>query len=72
VDRSTYWSTTWGQTWEEIGPTLTRELAPYSIGRLGRLHEIVSAVAYLVGPGAAYITGTTLHVNGGWYDAPAA
>ncbi|WP_432943832.1 SDR family NAD(P)-dependent oxidoreductase [Kribbella sp. CA-253562] len=62
----------WGQTWEEIEPTLTRELAPNNIGRLGRLHEIASAVAYLASPGAAYITGTTLHVNGGWYDAPAA
>lgn len=62
----------WGQTWDEIEPTLTRELAPNDIGRLGRLDEIASAVAYLASPGAAYITGTTLHVNGGWYDAPAA
>lgn len=35
--------------------------------RLGAVADIAAAVAYLAGPGAAYITGTTLHVNGGMY-----
>ena len=37
------------------------------LGRLGRPEDIASAVLYLASPQAAYITGTTLHVNGGMY-----
>jgi 3-oxoacyl-[acyl-carrier protein] reductase len=35
------------------------------LGRLGQAEDIARAVAFLVGPGGAYITGTTLDVNGG-------
>lgn len=35
--------------------------------RLGQPGDIAAAVAFLAGPGAAYITGATLHVNGGMY-----
>jgi 3-oxoacyl-[acyl-carrier protein] reductase len=35
--------------------------------RLGQPADIAAAVAFLAGPGASYITGTTLHVNGGMY-----
>jgi len=35
--------------------------------RLGEVADIAAAVAFLAGPGASYITGTTLHVNGGMY-----
>jgi len=35
--------------------------------RLGLPADIASAVAFLAGSGAAYITGITLHVNGGMY-----
>jgi 3-oxoacyl-[acyl-carrier protein] reductase len=35
------------------------------LGRLGQPEDIARAVAFLVGPGGAYITGTTLDVNGG-------
>ncbi len=35
--------------------------------RLGKPEDIAAAVAFLAGPSAAYITGTTLHVNGGMY-----
>lgn len=35
--------------------------------RLGRPADIAAAVAFLASPAAAYITGVTLHVNGGMY-----
>lgn len=37
------------------------------LGRLGRSEEVASAVAFLASPAAGYITGATLHVNGGMY-----
>lgn len=37
------------------------------LGRLGRPEEVASAVAFLASSVAGYITGTTLHVNGGMY-----
>jgi len=36
-------------------------------GRLGTPEEVAEAVAFLAGDGAAYITGQTIHVNGGLY-----
>lgn len=36
-------------------------------GRFGLPEDIATAVAFLASPQAAYITGTTLHVNGGMY-----
>ncbi|MFZ2620267.1 MAG: 3-oxoacyl-ACP reductase FabG [Alphaproteobacteria bacterium] len=35
--------------------------------RFGKAEEVAAAVRFLVSPEAAYITGTTLHVNGGMY-----
>ncbi len=35
--------------------------------RLGQVADVAATVAFLAGPGAAYITGATLHVNGGMY-----
>lgn len=42
-------------------------LANVPAGRLGDPREIASAVVFLASPEAAYITGETLHVNGGMY-----
>ncbi|PWF43141.1 3-oxoacyl-ACP reductase FabG [Massilia glaciei] len=42
-------------------------LTQIPLGRLGAPEDIAHAVAFLAGPQAAYITGTTLHVNGGMY-----
>ena len=37
------------------------------LGRLGNVEDVASAVAFLASPKASYITGVTLHVNGGMY-----
>lgn len=50
-------------------PEAQREslLAHIPLGRLGRPEDVAAAVAFLASPKAAYITGATLHVNGGMY-----
>ncbi len=40
-----------------------------ALGRLGQPADIACAVAFLASPAAAYITGETMHVNGGMYMA---
>jgi 3-oxoacyl-[acyl-carrier protein] reductase len=45
----------------------TALLTQVPLGRLGSPGDIAAAVAFLSGPEAAYITGETLHVNGGMY-----
>ncbi|GHA69867.1 3-oxoacyl-ACP reductase FabG [Cognatilysobacter bugurensis] len=42
-------------------------LGQIALGRFGEPADIARAVAFLAGPSAAYITGETLHVNGGMY-----
>ncbi|MGH8214303.1 MAG: 3-oxoacyl-ACP reductase FabG [Rhodanobacteraceae bacterium] len=43
--------------------------ASIALGRLGAPADVAHAVAFLASPAAAYITGETLHVNGGMYMA---
>jgi 3-oxoacyl-[acyl-carrier protein] reductase len=45
----------------------TALLAQIPIGRLGSAADIAAAVLFLCSPSAGYITGETLHVNGGMY-----
>jgi 3-oxoacyl-[acyl-carrier protein] reductase len=35
------------------------------LGRMGASEDVAAAVAYLASDAAAYVTGATLHVNGG-------
>ena len=59
-----------------IDTDMTRELGEQQtaalmqqipLGRFGQPEDIAAAVAFLASPQAGYITGTTLHVNGGMY-----
>lgn len=59
-----------------IDTDMTRELgeeqknkltSQIPLGRLGSADEIAAAVEFLASPSAAYITGETIHVNGGMY-----
>lgn len=42
-------------------------LASIPLGRAGTPEDIAGAVGFLVSPTAAYVTGTTVHVNGGMF-----
>ena len=59
-----------------IDTDMTRELGAEQVaalqqqipaGRFGSPQDIANAVAFLASPGASYITGVSLHVNGGMY-----
>jgi NAD(P)-dependent dehydrogenase (short-subunit alcohol dehydrogenase family) len=48
----------WGESIEDIAKTLP-------LGRTARAEEIAEAVLFLASPRASYVTGSTLHVDGG-------
>ncbi|HKQ63294.1 MAG TPA: 3-oxoacyl-ACP reductase FabG, partial [Candidatus Polarisedimenticolaceae bacterium] len=47
--------------------TRRRLLGQVPLGRLGQPADVAGAVRFLLGPAADYVTGITLHVNGGMY-----
>ena len=49
---------------EEQRSALARQIP---LARLGSADDVASVVAFLASPAAAYITGATVHVNGGLY-----
>jgi 3-oxoacyl-[acyl-carrier protein] reductase len=51
-----------------LSPQQTQALlAQIALGRLGHGHEVAACVTFLASPAAAYVTGATIHVNGGMY-----
>ena len=53
-----------------LGDTQVDNLAAtIPLGRIGSPQDVASAVSFLVSEDASYITGETLHVNGGLYSA---
>ena len=43
-----------------------RVIASYPLGRIGKPEDVACAIAFLASDEAAWITGTFLHVDGGW------
>lgn len=48
-----------------VPPHIQKRGAP--LGRAGAVDEVAATVRHLCGPGGRFTTGTTIHVNGGWY-----
>ena len=46
---------------------VTKLVENIPLGRLGQASDVAEAVLYLATPGAAYVTGNTIHVNGGMH-----
>lgn len=46
--------------------SVTQPLQEIPMGRVGQLDELAAALRYLLSPAAAYVTGVTLEVAGGW------
>jgi 3-oxoacyl-[acyl-carrier protein] reductase len=44
-------------------------LSGIPLGRFGEAHEVASVVTFLCGPGASYITGQTINVDGGTWNS---
>jgi len=52
-------------TWREVETVVLPLFAQVPVNRVGTLQEIADAVAFLVSPRAAYITGSNIRLDGG-------
>jgi NAD(P)-dependent dehydrogenase (short-subunit alcohol dehydrogenase family) len=53
--------------WDQASPRDRRRSAEATAARrLGRPEEVAAVIAFLGGPDASYVTGTSLIVDGGW------
>ena len=50
---------------QQASEALQRRMADVPLGRIGQPEDVAAAVVYLASEEAAWVTGTTLHVNGG-------
>ena len=55
----------WGDDLAQIEHRVVQEILPNSVGRVGRVDDIASAVAFLASPLAGFINGANLRVDGG-------
>jgi 3-oxoacyl-[acyl-carrier protein] reductase len=56
----------------EMGKSIPQEardpmLANIPLNRFGEPREVAEVILFLASPMASYVTGQTLHVNGGWW-----
>ena len=55
----------WGDDIAQIESRIVQEVLPNSVGRVGRVEDVASAVAFLASPLAGFINGANLRVDGG-------
>ena len=56
------------EDWLEVPPAVeAHNVEDYVVGRFGEPVDVAHAVLYLASGRAGYVTGQTLHVNGGMY-----
>jgi len=55
----------WGDDMAEIEARIVKEILPNSVGRVGRIDDIATLVAFVASPLAGFINGANLRVDGG-------
>jgi 3-oxoacyl-[acyl-carrier protein] reductase len=59
----------WGSDWETIEREASRELFANPTGRIAKIEEVASLVAFVASGPASYINGANLRVDGGASDS---